>query len=120
MAQIKTFRDAIVWQKAHKLALETYLVVSKFPKHEEFGLSSQMRRCAVSIPSNIVEGFQRATLKDTKHFLNISTGSLEELKYQILLSRDLGYMTEESYKNLCSLADEVGRLLYAWYRNLKY
>ncbi|MDR9415514.1 MAG: four helix bundle protein [Gracilimonas sp.] len=74
----KTFRDLIVWQKAPKFLLETYKYTKKFPKYELYGLSSQFRRAAVSIPANIAEGFKKRSPKDTMRFLNISHGSLEE------------------------------------------
>ena len=85
MTTIKKFTEIIAWQKAHELALFIYLITNKFPRSEEFGLSSQMRRAAVSVPSNIVEGFKRKSVKDGVNFYNIAEGSLEELKYQVLL-----------------------------------
>ena len=114
MAIIKTFHEILAWQKGHNIALEIYTVTSKFSESEKFGLVSQMRRCAVSIPSNIAEGFKRKTMKDSVHFYNISEGSLEELKYQLLLSKDLGYINGVIYKNLTTLTDEVGRILCGW------
>lgn len=120
MGKINTFKDIIAWQKAHGLALEVYKATSTFPRSEEFALSSQMRRAAVSIPSNIAEGFSRKTLKDTSHFYNISEGSLEELKYQLLLARDLLYIKPADYDKLSLLSDEVGKVLCVWKRNQKY
>lgn len=120
MGTIKTFRDIIAWQKAHQLALFVYKITAKFPRFEEYGLGNQMRRAAVSVPSNIAEGFSRNSLKDTSHFYNISEGSLEELKYQILLSKDLEYLSDKTYEEISSLSDEVGRLLCVWKRNQKY
>jgi len=108
------FKDIIAWQKAHHLALQTYKLTKNFPRSEEFGLVSQMRRCAVSIPSNIAEGFKRKTAKDRKHFYNIAEGSLEELKYQLLLSKDLDYLTPDDYTQIDGLTSETGRLLFSW------
>ncbi|MFA5990975.1 MAG: four helix bundle protein [Candidatus Doudnabacteria bacterium] len=112
--QIQSFKDIIAWQKAHQLVLQIYGYTDKFPKSEVFGLVSQMRRCSVSIPSNIAEGFKRKSTNDSLHFYNISQGSLEELRYQLLLSKDLKYITEDEYKIAEILADEVGKLIYSW------
>lgn len=114
MAGIKTFKELTVWQKSHELVLLVYKVCVQYPKFEEFGLASQSRRCAVSIPSNIAEGFKRKHRADSIHFYNISEGSLEELKYQILLAKDLGYISVNQYNEIIALADEVGKLLYGW------
>ncbi len=111
---IKTFKELKVWQKAHELTLYIYKITPKFPLQEKYGLVSQMRRAAVSIVSNIVEGFKRKSVKDSIHFYNISDGSLEELKYQLLLSRDLQYITEEEYNKGIELSEEVGRMLHSW------
>ena len=101
----------IVWKKAHELVLKTYKITKDFPKDEQYGLTSKLRRAAVSIPSNIVEGKSRGTNKDYNRFLMIARGSLEEVKYQILLARDLEYIDEEVYKKIHKDMDEVGRLL---------
>jgi four helix bundle protein len=101
----------IVWQKAHELALKIYEITKDFPKDELFGLTSQVRRAAVSIPSNIVEGKARGSNKDYNRFLMIARGSLEEVKYQILLAKDLKYIDELVYKEIYRSMDEVGRLL---------
>ncbi|MBI3336750.1 four helix bundle protein [Candidatus Peregrinibacteria bacterium] len=114
MAVIKTFKEMTVWQKAHELVCHLYKATESFPRSETFALTSQMRRAAVSIPSNIVEGFQRNSGKDSVHFYNIAQGSLEELKYQILLAHDLQYISLEQYKVLHALTEDVGRLLNGW------
>ena len=101
----------IVWQKSHELALNIYEITKGFPKDELFGLTSQIRRAAVSIPSNIVEGKGRGSNKEYKRFLLISRGSLEETKYQLLLAKDLKYIDEYRYEEISKTADEVGRLL---------
>ncbi len=111
---IQTYKDIIAWQKSHELVLFVYQLTEKFPKSELFGLVSQMRRCAVSIPSNLAEGFKRKHLNDSLHFYNISQGSLEELRYQLLLSKDLKYIKDEEYQKAETLADEAAKLIYSW------
>jgi len=114
---IKSFKDLIVWRKAHELTLEIYKIVAIFPRYEEFGLSSQLRRCSVSVPSNIAEGFKRKSRNDSLHFYNMAEGSLEELKYQTLLSKDLGYIKEEKLVLLNDLSEEVSKLLCGWIKS---
>ena len=107
-----SFKDLIVWQKSYKLALIIYKITKEFPKEEMYGLISQMRRAAVSIPSNISEGYSRQYKPEYKRFLSISYGSLSELETQFLLSKDLGYIKEENYKIFLNLSREVGGMLY--------
>ncbi|MFA5771072.1 MAG: four helix bundle protein [Patescibacteria group bacterium] len=114
MAEIKTFKDLKVWQKAHLLVLLIYKLTAKFPLEEKYGLVSQMRRAVVSVASNIVEGFKRKTAKDSLNFYNISDGSLEELKYQLLVSLDLGYISKNDYLEALNLAEEVSKMLQSW------
>lgn len=111
---ITGFEDLLVWQKSHQLTLQVYMKTKMFPKEEIYCLVNQMRRAAVSIPSNLAEGFRRKSSKDSVHFYVIAQGSLEELKYQILLSRELEYITKTEYNSLRSLADECGKLLNGW------
>lgn len=101
----------IVWQKSHELVLKIYEVTQDFPRDELFGLKSQIRRASVSVPSNIVEGKARGSNKEYKRFLLMARGSLEELKYQLLLTKDLQYINESKYEEILILAREVGRLL---------
>ena len=91
-----------------------YAVSERFPQTEIYGLRSQIRRSAVSVPSNIAEGFRRRTLRDSMNFYNIAQGSLEELKYQLLLSKDLKYITIEMYNNASALAEETSKVLSGW------
>lgn len=106
----KSFKDLIVWQKAYKLVIEVYKITKNFPNDEIYGLSSQMRRAAVSIPSNVAEGYGRCYNKEYKQFLSIAYSSLCELETQYLLSVDLGYMKRnEAIENLLK---EVGSMLY--------
>lgn len=87
----KNFRDLIVWKKAHEWVLNVYEFTKRFPKEELFGLTSQLRRSAVSVPANIVEGFKRYGLNDKIRFYNIAQSSLEESRYYLILSHDLKY-----------------------------
>ncbi len=113
MAKTQKFQELIVWQKAHKLVLEIYKITKQFPKEEIYGLTSQMRRAAVSIAANIAEGYRKKGKLDKARFMNISEGSLDETKYYIILSRDLDYINLE-YDKLYDLSEEVSRLLNAY------
>ena len=107
----RSFQDLIVWQKAHRFVLSTYLFTESFPKHEQFGLSSQFRRAAVSIPTNIAEGFKKKGRADKGRFMNIAQGSLEECRYYLILAHDLGYgKTQE----LLLQIEEVSRVLESY------
>lgn len=117
MATIQKFSDLLVWKKSHELVLEIYSVTKLFPKEELYGITSQMRRASYSIPSNIVEGFRRKTLKDSINFYHISDASLEELKYFLFLSKDLSYLTQDNYFKLFSKCEEVGKLLTGWLKS---
>lgn len=114
MSTIRTFSDLDVWKKSHELVLSTYNLSSTFPKIELFGLTSQIRRSASSIPANIVEGFRRQSMKESLHFYNIADASLEETKYHVLLAKDLHYISEDIYLKYMQQAEEVGRLLTRW------
>ncbi len=111
---MKTFKDIIVWQKAYKLTLKIYKLTIDFPKNEEFGLKSQVRRVAVSIILNIAEGFKRMGLKERVHFYKIFESSLEEIKCQTMLTYDLDYLSSTNYSELSKLEDETGRILRGW------
>jgi len=105
------FRKLHVWKKAHGLTLRIYRATETFPKHERYGLVSQMRRASVSVVANIVEGNKRSTKKDRRHFLVMSDTSLEELKYYVILSYQLNYIDESTGRKLTELAREVGKML---------
>ena len=100
-----------VWQKAMTLVVKLYSVTKEFPDSERYGLISQIRRCAVSIPSNIAEGHGRSTKKELIRFLDISKGSIYELDTQIELSRQLGYLTFDNFEFISAQIDETSRLL---------
>ena len=108
MGKIESFRQLEAWQEAHRLVLIVYQVTKAFPSDERFGLVAQMRRAAISIPANIVEGFKRRGIQDKLRFYNISEGSLEEVKYYCILSKDLGYIS--SSDDLTTQSETVGRL----------
>ncbi|MEZ0208780.1 MAG: four helix bundle protein [Candidatus Paceibacterota bacterium] len=105
-------KDLIVWQKSYKLSLLIYSITKKFPKDEIFGLVSQMRRAAVSIPSNIAEGNTRFSSKDNAQFMRIAYGSAAELDTQLSLSKDLKYFSEKEYTEAIDLLTEVMKMLY--------
>ena len=107
----KTFKELIVWQKAHKFVLSVYNYTKGFPKAELYGLISQFRRAAVSIAANIAEGFKKRGRKDKVRFLNISQGSLEECRYYLILSEDLGYGKPVE---LNQALEDVSRLINAY------
>ena len=109
------FQDLIVWQKSHALVLAVYKMTSRFPREELFGLTSQMRRSAVSVAANIAEGFKRRGKNDKVRVLNIAEGSLEELRYFLILSGDLGYAPKGVHE---ADADEIARMLSAYIRTI--
>ncbi len=109
----KTFEDLLVWQKAHLFVLAAYRLSGGFPKHEMFGLSSQFRRAAVSSAANIAEGFRKRSKADKIRFLNFAQGSVEECRYYLILTNDLGYGDITEAK---SLLEEVSKLLESYSR----
>lgn len=109
--KIKSFTDLFAWEEAHALALIVYKVTSKFPKEEMFGLVSQMRRCAVSIVSNIAEGFSRNTYKDKIQFYCISQGSVTELQSQALIARDVEFLPKDDFKKIADQTIKVNKLI---------
>ena len=113
---VKRYEDLVVWQKAMLLAKRVYRLQKQFPKEELYGLGDQIRRAAVSIPSNIAEGFGRDTDKEFRHFLSIARGSLFETKTQLQLAESLGYLTFDL--EMTALFDEVGKLLNGLCRSL--
>ena len=107
----RTFRDLLVWRKAHQFVLGVYSFTAAFPKQETFALSLQMRRAAVSIPANIAEGFRRRGKADKARYMNIAEGSLEECRYYLILAYDLGYGDTD---DLTTALEETSRLLTAY------
>jgi four helix bundle protein len=108
MEAAKSFKDLIVWRKAHEHVLSVYALTGNFPKDELYGLTAQMRRAAVSVAANIVEGFKKSSAAEKLRFFNIAEGSLEECRYYAVLARDLSYGTDPAIE---SLQDDVGKLI---------
>lgn len=100
MAEIKDFKDLLAWKKSHEVMLFVYRETKQFPSHELFSLVNQMRRVAISVTSNIAEGFGRRTLPEKIRFYDIAIGSLYELQSQIIAAKDLGYLSEQNYNQL--------------------
>jgi four helix bundle protein len=111
-APARTFQDLVVWQKAHEFVLAAYRLSDRFPQKEVYGLTSQFRRAAVSIPANIAEGFRKKHKSDKARFMNIAQGSLEECRYYLILANDLGYVNGAE---ILSLLEDVSRLLERYY-----
>ncbi len=110
---VKSYKELVVWQKAMRVACLTYELVKKLPKEECFALSSQMRRAAVSIPSNIAEGQSRHSLGEFLHFLSIANGSRAELETQLLLCVEIHYMTSQDIAEALSLLQEIAKIINA-------
>ena len=109
--KIREFTDLKVWQEGHKLVLIIYKLTKEFPKEERYSLIDQLRRCVISITSNIAEGFGRHSYKEKIQFYYQSQGSLTELKNQIYIARDVGYITYEQFDQIIKQADQVHKLL---------
>jgi four helix bundle protein len=114
---IQNYRDLIVWQRAMTLAVEVHRLTKVFPREERFGLTSQVRRAALSVPSNIAEGHARQG-KEFRHFLSIARGSLAEVETQLMFAVAVGYVASEGIAHAMSLADEVKRMAAALTRKL--
>jgi four helix bundle protein len=115
----RSYRDLVAWKKAMRLVLEVYRATQVFPKDELYGLTSQLRRAAVSVPSNIAEGQARYSRREFQHFLNNARGSLAEVETQILLARELAYLAPDQAALLLSKAAELGRVLNGLLASLK-
>ena len=111
----RTFQDLIVWQKAHHFVLSIYRCTETFPSKETYGLTSQFRRAAISIPANIAEGFRRTTKSEKHRFMNIAQSSMEECRYYLILARDLGYIAHDK---LMPQLEEVSKLLDAYSKSI--
>lgn len=117
MTQTGGYQSLLVWQKAMELAREVYLLTEKFPQKEQFGLCDQMKRAAISISSNIAEGYRRGSKKDYAHFVSIAHGSLSELETQILLAQSV--YPRFAYVRALQLTEEIGRMLFGLSNVLK-
>ncbi len=108
--KITSFTDLNAWKEGHKLVLEIYKITKEFPKDEIFALISQMRRCVVSITSNIAEGFSRQFYKEKVQFYSIALGSITELQNQLLISKDVNYITDEIFQNIAQQTVKVHKI----------
>lgn len=117
--QENKFEKLEVWKEAHKLVLTVYKETKSFPSEERFRLVDQLCRAASSVPANIVEGNSRNSPKEYKQFVYQAKGSLEEVKYHLLLAKDLGYLNEKSYGGMIDLANKIGMLITGLIRYLK-
>ncbi len=118
MGQITNFKDLVVWQEAHVLVLMIYEITKKFPKEEMFGLTNQIRRAVVSISSNIAEGFSRQSLKEKNQFYVIAKSSLTEVENQLLIAKDVLYITKDEFDSLNKQIISVHKLISAFIKGL--
>ncbi|OGZ95469.1 MAG: hypothetical protein A2676_00805 [Candidatus Sungbacteria bacterium RIFCSPHIGHO2_01_FULL_51_22] len=109
--KIKSFTDLVAWKEAHVLVLEVYKITKNFPKEEQFGLTNQIRRAAISITSNIAEGFSRNSSKEKVQFYRTSLGSLAEAQNQLLIAKDIGYISSEVFTLVAHKTVRVSKLL---------
>ncbi|MCB0647072.1 MAG: four helix bundle protein [Saprospiraceae bacterium] len=114
------FKNLLIWQKSHQLTLNIYSITTEFPSFEKYGLTNQMRRSASSIPANISEGCGRNSDKELKRFLSIAMGSAAELEYQILLAKDLMYISDEVYEDLTLLIIEIRKMINSFIEKLNF
>lgn len=116
---MQRFTDLKVWQRSHQLVLEIYKLTAGLPAAEQYGLTSQLRRAAASVPTNIAEGSRRQHAQDYARFLNIGEGSLAEVEYLLMLARDLGYMPADAVARPLEEANEIFRMLNALRRKVE-
>lgn len=117
--KIKSFTDLNAWKEAHKLSIKVYTITEKFPPKETFSLIDQMRRCSVSISSNIAEGFSRQGVKEKLQFYYTSKGSLTELQNQLLIARDINYLAKNQFEEIAKQTIIVSKLLTGLIKSLK-
>ncbi|KFF16129.1 four helix bundle protein [Flavobacterium hydatis] len=116
---MSNFKKLLIWQKSMSLITKIYISTNNFPKEEVFGLTSQIRRSSISIPSNIAEGYGRESNKDFLRFLNISIGSLFEMQTQLEIAKNISYLNEDEFNNLYEDSREVERMLVSFINKLK-
>jgi four helix bundle protein len=112
------YKELLVWQKAHELAKAIYIATKEFPKEESYGLTSQLRRAALSVPTNIVEGMGRGSTGEMRQFTNIALGSLAEVEYLLEFCFEIGYFTGQEYEKLAAIRKETGALLWKFYQKV--
>lgn len=116
---MSNYRNLIAWQKAHDLALKVYKITNDFPPRENFGLTSQIRRAVLSVPTNIVEGYGRRTKNELSRFIDIARGSLAETEYLLAFSNETGYIKKpDDLEHILSLIKEVEKLLWGFQKKL--
>lgn len=115
---MNNFRELYVWKKAVNLATSIYKVTDGYPKQEMYGLTSQIRRCVVSISSNVAEGAGRRSKKEFRKFLDIATGSSYELETQLIISKNLHYINEDYFENIITELTEIQKMIYALVKSL--
>ena len=114
----KTFEDILAWQKAHQFVVLAYSTIATFPSYEQYGLCSQFRRAAVSIPANIAEGYKKLGKADKLRFFNIAQGSLEECRYYSLLAKDLGYINEKEFTSIVNSIQDASYFLNSYIKGI--
>ncbi|CAM3945961.1 four helix bundle protein [Flavobacterium weaverense] len=120
MAEIKSYKDLLIWQKGIRIVCLVYQLVKSFPKEELYALTSQLKRASVSIPSNIAEGYGRNTQKSFNHFLDISRGSLFEIETQLLIANELGFIIDQTlYKEILGQIEEESKMINSFSKTLK-
>ena len=116
---MRNFQELSIWQRSHQLTLKIYLLTRTFPNDELYGLTSQIRRSSASVPTNIAEGCGRNSDAELKRFLTIASGSISELEYQVLLSKDISYRPLNIYQELTTEIIEIRKMIYAFIQKLK-
>ncbi|MFA7617152.1 MAG: four helix bundle protein [Weeksellaceae bacterium] len=120
MAEIKSYKDLLIWQKGFQIVIAVYKLVKSFPQEELYALTNQIKRASVSIPSNIAEGYGRNKKKSFNHFLDISRGSLYELETQLLISKKLEFIVDnEPYNEILNLKNEESKMINSFSKKLK-
>jgi len=119
MGTISNYRDLIVWQKSMSLVTNIYANTVSFPLNEMYGLTNQLRRCAISIPSNIAEGYGRRSTNDYKRFLQIAVGSLFELQTQLEIANNLSYIAKNGFNEMIESCTEIDKMLYSLIQKIK-
>jgi four helix bundle protein len=119
LARIESYRDLVAWQKAVDLVARVYEITKTFPTDERFGLTQQLRRAAVSVPSNIAEGKGRGTAAEFSRFLSIATGSLTEVDTQLVIAERLGFITNDTLDEVAGKIAEVGRIMTGLRKSLE-
>jgi four helix bundle protein len=120
MAAINSYKDLLIWQKGIRIVILVYKLVKKFPEDERFALTSQLKRASVSIPSNIAEGFGRNSDKSFSYFLDIAKGSLNEIETQLIISKELDFVKDETlFDELILMIQEESKMIYSFSKTLK-